>query len=152
METEPEREIGSVIDTIMKLAPYIEKWSARWKENRRLKGQEGDLPPDPDREAVEKNPGYGWRVTRLIMKASSVEEAEALYKNFMSQPHKTDEEEVFAAYYVMRALFEGGDKDLWREFLIEEEERGYDSDAVSTAVSRLEKEFRDDEREPRLRH
>ena len=145
-------EIGSVIDTIMKLAPYIEKWSARRKENRRLKGQEGDLPPDPDREAVEKNPGNGWRVTRLIMKASSVEEAEALYKDFMSQPHKTDEVEVFAAYYVMRALFEGGDKDLWREFLIEEEERGYDSDAVSTAVSRLEKEFRDDEREPRLRH
>ena len=146
METEPEMEIKSGIDMITKLVPYIEKWIARWKENRRLKGQEGDLPPDPDREAVEKNPGNGWRVTRLIIKASSVDEAEALYKDFMSQPHKTDEVEVFAAYYVRRALLEGDSKELWWECVREEEQRGYDSDAVSTAVSRLEKEFRDDDK------
>ena len=114
-------------------------------ESRRLKGQEGDLPPDPDREAVEKNPGNGWRVARLITKASSVEEAEALYRDFASQPHKTNEVEVFAAYYVMRALLEGDDEDLWWECLRETEERGYDNDAVFAAVSRLEKEFRDDD-------
>ena len=129
----------------MKLAiDAIKMWAAR-KESQQLKGQEGDLPPDPDREAVEKNPGNGWRVTRLIAKASSVEEAEALYRDFMSQPHKTEEVEVFAAYYVMRALLEGDNKDLWWECVREEEQRGYDSDAVLGAVSRLEKKFRNDE-------
>ena len=53
--------------------------------------------------------------------------------------------EVFAAYYVMRALLEGNDEDLWWECLRETEERGYDNDAVFAAVSRLEKEFRDDD-------
>ena len=130
---------------IRMLAPLIEEWVARWKESRRLKGQEGDLPPDPDSEAVEKNPGNGWRVARLITKASSVEEAEALYRDFASQPHKTDEVEVFAAYYVMRALLEGDDKDLWRECFIEAEERGYDVDAVVAAASRLENKFRADD-------
>ena len=72
-----------------------------------------------------------------------MEEAEALYRDFASQPHKTNEVEVFAAYYVMRALLEGNDEDLWWECLRETEERGYDNDAVFAAVSRLEKEFRD---------
>ena len=74
-----------------------------------------------------------------------MEEAEALYRDFASQPHKTNEVEVFAAYYVMRALLEGDDEDLWWECLRETEERGYDNDAVFAAVSRLEKEFRDDD-------
>ena len=134
-----------VTTAIRMLAPLIEKWVARWKKSRRLKGQEGDLPPDPDREAVKENPGNGWRVARLITKASSVEEAETLYRDFASQPHKTDEVEVIAAYYVMRALLEGDDEDLWWECLREAEERGYDSDAVFAAASRLEKEFRDDD-------
>ena len=30
-----------------------------------------------------------------------MEEAEALYRDFASQPHKTNEVEVFAAYYVI---------------------------------------------------
>ena len=144
METEPEMDFEPVIVAIKVLVPLIRKWAAR-KESQQLKGQAGDLPPDPDREAVEKNPGNGWRVTRLIAKASSVEEAEALYRDFMSQPHKTDEVEVFAAYYVMRALLEGDNEDLWWECVREEEQRGYDSDAVLGAVSRLEKEFRNDE-------
>ena len=74
-----------------------------------------------------------------------MEEAEALYRDFASQPHKTNEVEVFAAYYVMRALLEGDDEDLWWECRRETEERGYDNDAVFAAVSRLEKEFRDDD-------
>ena len=74
-----------------------------------------------------------------------MEEAEALYRDFASQPHKTDEVEVFAAYYVMRALLAGDNEGLWWECLREAEERGYDSDAAFAAASRLEKEFRDDE-------
>ena len=129
----------------MKLAiDAIRKWAPR-KQNQQLKEQAGDLPPDPDREAVEKNPGNGWRVTRLIAKASSVKDAEALYRDFMSQPHKTDEVEVFAAYYVMRALLEGDYKELWWECVREEEQRGYDSDAVLGAVFKLEKKFRNNE-------
>ena len=74
-----------------------------------------------------------------------MDDAEALYRDFASQPHKAEEEEVFAAYYAMRAVLQGDDEALWWECLREAEERGYDSDAVFAAVSRLEEAFRDDE-------
>ena len=134
MEEEPE----FVIVALRKLVALIREGIALWKETRELTGQGDALPPDPDREAIEKNPGNGWRVARLIMKASSVEEAEALCRDFANQPHKADEVEVFAAYYAMRALLEEDDESLWWQCIREAEERGHDSDAVFAAVSRLE--------------
>ena len=146
-EMDPGMEFEPAIGALRKLVALIREGISLGKETQGLTGQGDALSPDPDREreAVERNPGNGWRVARLITKASSVEEAEALYRDFMSQPHKADEVEVFAAYYVMRALLEGDSKELWWECVREEEQRGYDSDAVLGAISRLEKKFRDDE-------
>ena len=53
-----------------------------------------------DSDAVKINPGNGWRVARLILKAETANHMETLFNDFMSQPHRDREERVFAAYWV----------------------------------------------------
>ena len=141
---DPGMEPEPVMVALRRLVALIREGIALWKETQELTGQGDALLPDPDKEAVEKNPGNGWRVARLITKASSVQDAEALYRDFSIQPQKADEVEVFAAYYATRAALEEDDESLWWQCVREAEERGYDSDAVFAAVSRLEQVFRED--------
>lgn len=73
-------------------------------------GQPGPVPKDPqneDREAVAINPGNGRRVAQLILKARTVEDAERLFHDFMSQPHRYQEKHVFATYWVWRCKLQG---------------------------------------------
>ena len=69
-----------------------------------------------DSEAIEINPGNGWRVARLILQASTLDEVEKLYRDFMSQPHKNREERVFAAYWVRACKLRGvSGQDCWQQ-------------------------------------
>ena len=50
---------------------------------------------------MRRSPGNGWRVVRLIMKAATVDEVKALYKDFMSATRRTDEIDVMAAIFTL---------------------------------------------------
>ena len=88
---DPGMELGPAIVALRKCVALCREGIALWKETQELTGQGDVLAPDADREAVETNPGNGWRVARLITKVSSVEEAETLYRDFMNQPYKAEE-------------------------------------------------------------
>ena len=73
-----------------------------------------------DQEAVEANPGNGWRVHRLISNAKTVDEVEALYQDFMSQPNKSREALVFASYWMKRSNLDGINLgDCWAQMTAE---------------------------------
>ena len=123
----------------------IKEWRARRTAIPAPEVQEEDTPLIPeDEEAVKRNPGNGWRMVRLIMKASTVDKVEALYRDFMSQPHRTSVIDVFAASWLKKArLLDSNhetEKHLWWDFAREAEKLGFADEADAT-VSRLEKEF-----------
>ena len=69
-----------------------------------------------DRRAVAANPGNGWRVARLILSTQTPERAEALFRDFMAEPHKDREERVFAAYWVRTCKLRGvSGQDCWQQ-------------------------------------
>ncbi len=60
-----------------------------------------------NQEAVKANPGNGWRVHRLMMSSAAVDRVEALYQDFMSQPHKMREPLVFVTYWLKKSHLAG---------------------------------------------
>ena len=69
-----------------------------------------------DRRAVAANPGNGWRVARLILNTQTPEQAEALFHDFMASPHKDQQEQVFATYWVQTCKLRGvTERDCWQE-------------------------------------
>ena len=62
------------------------------------------------------NPGNGWRLSRLILNAKTTDEAEALFRDFMAQPHRDREERVFAAYWLKTCKLRGVTlQDSWQK-------------------------------------
>lgn len=82
----------------------------------KIGGQPGPTDPQKeDREALAINAGNGWRVARLILRAT-LDEAERLFRDFLSQPHKDREERVFAAYWVRTCMLRGlSRQDCWHQ-------------------------------------
>lgn len=75
----------------------------------------GRLWFDEDRKAMAINPGNGWRVARLILRVTS-DEAETLFRDFLSQPHRDRKERVFAAYWVRICSLQGlSMEDCWKK-------------------------------------
>ena len=63
-----------------------------------------------DYRAVEKNPGQGDAVSRLIVRAPPAlgrRKIDHLYHSFMAHPHRYMEERVFVAYWMKRYKLEG---------------------------------------------
>ena len=101
-----------------------------------------------DEEAVRRNPGNGRRMIRLIMNASTVDEAEDRYGDFASAPHRTMELDVFAACAVKKVRLLNGDdeaeSDMWWEFSsAAAKEFGLNeaADEFFAAAERLNKEY-----------
>ena len=98
---------------------------------------------DSNAEAIKRNPGNGWRVSRLIMKARSMRDVEALCRDFLAQSHKTDEVRVLAARAVRQHRAEGGTEWGSWEFWIglQDAMERHGSDTVSATVTELDQEF-----------
>ena len=95
-----------------------------------------------DAKAVKRNPGNGWRVARLITKAWTVRRAEALYRDFRSQAHRSEELAVLAARNLRRWRASGrNEADAWDLWSTGDEEGAYSLEELGEAVSALEKEF-----------
>ena len=63
-----------------------------------------------DFRAVEKNPGQGDAVSRLIVRAPTTlgrRKIDHLYHSFMAQPHRYMEERVFVSYWMKQYKLEG---------------------------------------------
>ena len=134
----------------------IKEWLARSPRDREPETRKVEPSPirdevDADRDAVRTNPGNGWRVVRLIMKASTVEEVEALHEDFRAAARRTCEIEVTAAYWLKRArLLDYDDESHWWAMVESMEEGGDDApdflQAVGTAISKLDEEYPQDAR------
>lgn len=98
---------------------------------------------DQDAEEVNRNPGNGWRVSRLIMKVRSLRTVEALCRDFMAQPHKTEEAFVIAAATIRRYRTKRNTPDAAWDLAeeLEEERMRLGSDVIDRAVSAIEKDF-----------
>ena len=98
---------------------------------------------DSDAVAVKRNPGNGWRVSRLIMCVWTIRKAEGLCRDFLAQPQKTEEVRVLVAYALRQHRAEGGTKQgswkFWVGLLGAEEQ--YGADAVRATVTKLDEEF-----------
>lgn len=96
-----------------------------------------------DAGAVQRNPGNGWRVSRLMMRVWTLREVESLCQDFLAQPHKADGERVLAARALRQHRAEGGTRHasptFW--FGLEEAEELHGADAVQAAISNLNAEF-----------
>lgn len=96
-----------------------------------------------DASAAKRNPGNGWRVSRLIMKAWTLRKVEALCQDFLAQPHRTDEVLVLAARSIRQHRSKGGTTDAsWRFWGdLEEAMEQHGVDPVSTAIADLDAAF-----------
>ena len=98
---------------------------------------------DSNAEAVKRNPGNGWRVSRLIMRVWTLRRVESLCQDFLAQPHKTGEVRVLAARAVRQHRAEGGTEkgswDFWMGLQAAMEQHGEDS--ITEAVTALDAEF-----------
>ena len=77
------------------------------------------------------------------MKADTADNVKALYKDFMSAEHRTNEVQVKAAYALKRErLLDDAKKNWWFDFLEETENETTDHhDEIMPAISDLEKEY-----------
>ena len=93
--------------------------------------------------AVKRNPGNGWRISRLIMRASTLRGVEALCQDFLAQPHRTDEIRVLAARAIRQHRAKGGtERHSWEFWLgLEPAMQKHGEEAVTQAITALDEEF-----------